>query len=150
MQSVNIVLMQSDNMYWGWNNPISIKEDQLWTSFSTEFAMIIATSVTGKYCITSYHVVMIVFVNWHTSNLISILNTDMTIWSQMRLHLLEPDSIHVDDQYNVVPWQQGAQGTPYSLHKGVGFSIHSFNHTGSAAVYFITWTTRHALAWPAR
>ena len=37
-----------------------------------------------------------------------------------------------------------------SLHEGAGFSIHSLNHTGSVAVYFITWTTRQALARPAR
>ena len=36
-----------------------------------------------------------------------------------------------------------------SLHEGVGFSIHSLNRIGSAAVYFITWTTRQALALPA-
>ena len=38
------------------------------------------------------------------------------------------------------------QGIIFSLHEDPTLSIHSLARTGSAAVYFITLTTRQALA----
>ena len=41
---------------------------------------------------------------------------------------------------------QGQHNLYFSLHEDPTFSIHSLDRTGSAAVYFITLTTRQALA----